>query len=211
MNAKRKHKNLKIFPGANVGRKAFFEGYNVIGRNSSFDGYLGACSYIGEGSRIFGKVGKFCSIAEGVRVLLATHPTTFVSTSPSFYSLGGQNGFVCTNETRFEEYLFADEEKKYPVVIGNDVWIGCGAVILGGLTLGDGCIVAAGAVVTKDVPAYAIVGGVPAKVIRYRFDELTVDRLLASKWWEKDFDWLLEHRDLFTDVHAFLRACSDEK
>ena len=73
-----------------------------------------------------------------------------------------------------------------PTEIGNDVWIGNGACIMGGIKIGDGAIVATNAVVTKDVPPYAIVGGVPAKVIRYRFDETTIKELLDLKWWEYD-------------------------
>ena len=202
-NAKRKYKKLKFYPGATIGKDAVLEGYNVFGKNSEFNGYLGACSYIGENSKIYGKVGRFCSIAENVRVLQATHPTNLVSTSPSFYSTLGQNGFVCVKENQCNEDLFADEENRFPVVIGNDVWIGCGAMIMGGVTLGDGCIVAAGAVVTKDVPPYAIVGGVPAKVLKYRFDESTIARLLATKWWERDLEWIRTHSDIFLNVQTF--------
>jgi acetyltransferase-like isoleucine patch superfamily enzyme len=73
---------------------------------------------------------------------------------------------------------------KEPVVIGNDVWIGTGAIILRGLSVGDGAVIGAGAVVTKDVPPYAIVAGNPARVIKYRFEEAVIKRIQASKWWE---------------------------
>ncbi len=72
-----------------------------------------------------------------------------------------------------------------PVTIGNDVWIGCHAIVLAGVTVGDGAVIGAGAVVTKDVPPYAIVVGVPARILRYRFPEAIIERLLASKWWER--------------------------
>ena len=89
---------------------------------------------------------------------------------------------------------------KGPVVIGNNVWIGDKATILPGVSIGDGAVIAANAVVTKDVPPYAIVGGVPAKVIGYRYDEDTIDFLLKVKWWNKDKKWFKEHWELLCDI-----------
>ncbi len=89
------------------------------------------------------------------------------------------------------------------MIIGNDVWIGAHAKIIGGVTIHDGAVVLAGSVVTKDVPSYAIVGGVPAKVLKYRFDEQTVQLLLDSRWWEKDTLWLQEHVTEMQDIEKF--------
>ena len=123
-------------------------------------------------------IGKFCSIACGVKFLFnsANHALGSLSTYPFP---------IC-----FEEWGVAVEDipcawdNKGDIVVGNDVWIGYEAVILAGVTIGDGAVIGARAVVTKDVPPYAIVGGVPAKSIRSRFDEATVKALLALKWWD---------------------------
>ncbi len=84
--------------------------------------------------------------------------------------------------------------------IGNDVWIGANVLILDGVTIGNGAIIAAGAVVTKDVPPYAVVGGVPAKIIKYRFNKEEIDFLEQLKWWEKDEKWLTEYGKYFNNV-----------
>ena len=123
-------------------------------------------------------IGKFCSIACGVRFLFtsANHAMSSLSTYPF--------------PLFFEEWNLPGEQvtkawdNKGDIVIGNDVWIGYEAVILSGVTIGDGAIIAARAVVTQDVPPYTIVGGVPAKPIRKRFTEETITKLLALRWWD---------------------------
>lgn len=125
------------------------------------------------------KVGKFCSFAEGVVILLASdggHRPDWVTTYP----------FIQLFED-FQTFSFPPIEKS-DVVIGNDVWIGLNALILSGVNIGDGAVVGANSVVTKDVLPYSIVAGNPAKLIKMRFDQATIDKLLKIKWWNWDLN-----------------------
>ena len=128
------------------------------------------------------KIGKFCSIACGARFLFnsANHTMNSLSTYPFpiFFEEWGLDVKDITSAW----------DNKGDIVIGNDVWIGYEAVIMAGVTIGDGAIIGARAVVTKDVPPYTIVGGVPAKQIRKRFSDETISELLNLKWW----DWPIE-------------------
>lgn len=134
-------------------------------------------SYVGRRSIVQNAdIGSFCSIANDVCIGLGSHPVSLFSTSPLFYRT--QNTFHVTaidRDMEFEEYT--------RITIGNDVWIGARAIVMDGVEIGDGAIVAANAVVTKNVPPYAIVGGVPARVIKRRFDDDKIARLLELKWW----------------------------
>jgi carbonic anhydrase/acetyltransferase-like protein (isoleucine patch superfamily) len=117
-----------------------------------------------------------------------------VSSSPFFY----KNEKLSKDRTYFEEYR--------QTIIGNDVWIGARAILIDGITVGDGAVIGAGAVVTKDVPPYAIVGGVPAKIIKYRFEPEVIEFLLASQWWNKDRSWIEENISLFSDVKRYMEV-----
>lgn len=134
---------------------------------------IGAFSYVGRGFRYYSplKIGRFCSIAEDVKIGLHSHPTDRVSTSPYFYAKKWNwNGKNRPWNQAFEEMGMLEEynEAAQPVEIGHDVWIGANACIKGGIKIGDGAIVACGAVVTKDVAPFSIVGGVPAHLIKMR-------------------------------------------
>lgn len=140
-------------------------------------------------------IGKFCSIAQGVSIGLGKHPLeNFVSTHPSFYSTNKQCGFSFSDAQYFEEMGF--------VTIGNDVWIGANAIVLDDVKIGNGAVIAANSVVTKDVPAYSIVGGTPAKIIKYRFSEEDIVFLEKLEWWNKDSKWLQENFKLMHDIVA---------
>lgn len=192
-----------------IDKKSIFEGANKVYYGGRFSGEIGYGSYIGMNTVLTAaKIGRFCSIAPNVSNLYGTHPTgkPFATTSPMFYSLMKQNGETFAKKQYFEEFLYVDSEKKHSLIIGNDVWVGEGALFVGAITVGDGCIISSRAVVTKDVPPYAIVGGVPAKVIRYRYDEDTIKFLLTIKWWEKDVEWLRENAELMCDIEKLKEA-----
>ncbi|MGN7726627.1 CatB-related O-acetyltransferase [Luteimonas sp. 22616] len=135
-------------------------------------------------------IGRYSSIGPNVIIGETDHPTDWLTTSPLPHSATWREKYFQLPGSAYSEPL-SDAAKsrlpaQTPVVIGNDVWIGANVVIRCGVTIGDGAICAAGSIVTKDVPPYAIVGGVPAKLIRMRFDEELVGRLLHAQWWNYD-------------------------
>lgn len=148
---------------------------------------LGAYSYMMSARiRVKTYIGRYTSIARNVVIGEPNHPITWLSTSPIQYNHKDKWGWhESLKDFEAEEIPKKDYAKIFGkrVEIGNDVWIGDSAQVLRGVKINDGAIVAAGAVVTQDVPSYAIVGGVPAKIIRYRFDEETRVRLLKLQWW----------------------------
>ena len=190
-----------------------FEGNNFFARKSSiFSSYFGFASYTGVNARISNThVGRYTCIAPDVKIVTGTHPIeNFVSVHPCFYSERG-TGFTYIKEQKFQEYKYADAGNKFSVIIGNDVWLGTAAKIMEGVTVGDGAVVAAGAVVTKDVPPYAIVGGIPAKVIKYRFPEDEIEYLLKLRWWEKDENWIKDHAEYFDDIKRLKGVLEEDK
>ena len=207
---KRKTKNVIICKGANIDRQAFFEGQNKIGVKSWFEGNMGYGSYIGDECTIKAKVGRFCSIGHKVAVLTGTHPShKYVSTSPVFFSLGLQNGMTFVKEQKFKEKVYADEKNKYGAIIGNDVWIGYNATIIGGVTIGDGAIVASGALVKDNVEPYTIVAGQPARQISKRFTDEQAEWLINFRWWDKPLDWIKNHAEEFENIERFIKIRSE--
>lgn len=200
--------HLRIGKNTNVSRKSEFEGSNYIGCNSTFNGRLGYASYIGDECDISAAVGRYTSIAAKVRTINGFHPTgKYVSTHPAFYN-DNCTGVLYHKSSDVQEYKYADESLKADVIIGNDVWIGYGVTLFAGVEIGDGAIIGAGSLVTKNIPPYCIVGGVPAHIIRYRFDKNTIELLLKYKWWNKQPQWLMEHGEYFTDIDRLMAIIS---
>lgn len=187
-----------------IGPNSFFEGMNKIHPYSHFSGYLGYGSYLGEKCYLDAKIGRFTSIAPFVRCNVGIHPyQKFVSTSPAFYShLKTKNGSTFVERSTFCEFNYVDKKNRIGVVIGNDCWIGEGVFFVGGIEIGDGAVVLAHAVVTNDVPPFAIVGGVPAKIIKYRFDSETIQFLSTIQWWNKSPKWLKDNVGLMQDIEV---------
>jgi acetyltransferase-like isoleucine patch superfamily enzyme len=142
-------------------------------------------------------IGGFSSIANRVVIGGGRHPMEWVGMSPVFYA--GRDSV----KAKFSEHT---RESVKRVVIGHDVWIGHSAIVLPGVEVGNGAVIGAGAIVTRSVPPYAIVAGNPARVLRYRFDEDTVRRLEATRWWAWPEEALRSLGHLSNDVPAFLEA-----
>ena len=169
-----------------------------VGARTSFSEVsMGAFSYIvNDASANYSEIGKFCSIARDARLNPGNHPTwkaalhhfTYRSRS---YELGAE-----------DDHEFFEWRRSHRVVLGHDVWIGHGATVLPGVTIGTGSVVGAGAVVSKDVPPFTIVGGVPAKPIRERFPPAVRDGLLALAWWDWEHERLAEALEDFRHLDA---------
>ena len=169
------NKNVSIFAKidykSQVKKKAKIN-HGVKIFNSTIDSF----SYIGPKSEVIcADIGKFCSIAQSCAIGLASHSIKNISTSPIFTEEKNGTGYTWTKQTTFTQ--------NNRVTIGNDVWIGTKVIVMGGVKIGNGAIIGAGSIVTKDIPDYAIAVGIPAKVIKYRFDRLVIEKLIELQWW----------------------------
>lgn len=162
-----------------------------------FKSKMGRYSYIGEYTSIsMVEVGSFTSISSGCTIGGGKHPLDWAAMSPVFQ--GMKLGSV---KTKLANHPFETHEKTY---IGNDVWIGGNCLIKGGVHIADGAVIGMGAVVTHDVGPYEIWAGNPARLIRKRFDDETIQRLLDIKWWDWSDEVLAERAELINDVRAFV-------
>lgn len=206
---KRKNRKLVIFSYSSyISHRSKFEGLNMVGAHSSYYGNMGIGTYIGNNCILNADIGRYTSIAPGVKCVNGTHPMKdpFVTTCPLFYSLdSGKNPQHVTfaTEQLTEEFRQIDSARNIDISVGNDCWIGANVTILGGIEISDGAVVLANALVTKNVPPYAIVGGTPAKILGFRYSEKEIEFLLYVKWWEKDLLWIKENWKLMTDFDKF--------
>jgi virginiamycin A acetyltransferase len=176
----------KLYTTVEVGARAALDDCNIGGHGRVT---IGTRSILTGPVRIIAEVnpvsiGKFCSLAPDVIIWEPLHDMNRIS---SYYIFA----------TLFGEALQRDVISKGPIRIGNDVWIGARAIVVSGVTIGDGAVIGAGSVVTSDVPAYAIVVGAPARVLRYRFPEPIRQRLLELRWWDWPEDKIRRNRALF--------------
>lgn len=193
--------HVRLMPGSDLTISSAFEGHNYVGYDTSFDGYMGYGSYVSHNVSFSGKIGRYSCIASAVAVVNGFHPIEkAISLHPAFYSKKNSVRLSFWVQEDIKERRYADDNGVYSVEIGNDVWVGYGALIMAGIKIGDGAVIAAGAVVTRDIPPYAIVAGVPAKVIRFRFTEEQIEKLETLRWWDKPTKWLRENAEYFENV-----------
>ncbi|MCL7753189.1 CatB-related O-acetyltransferase [Polaribacter sp. Z022] len=180
-------KESTVFSGFSRGLKnVSFEGNNAVPDRCNFSGKIkiGFATTLGYNNFFHGniRIGKYCQFGADVAVHTSNHPITYLST------------YINKN-------LFSGELKKFKetkeTVIGNDVWVGHNAIIVGGVTIGNGAIIAAGSVVTKDIEPYSIVGGVPATFIKKRFSQNVIQEIEELKWWDKPTKDLIKIKPLF--------------
>lgn len=194
-----------------------FEGNNAVFCNSKIVScYVGSGTYISNNSTLVStKIGRYCSIADNVSICIGNHPTSvFVTTHPAFYYNTEKQCGYTFHKDKIPLYnkinVYPEGEKTYQVKIGNDVWIGSHVLIIGGITIGDGAIIAAGAVVCKDVEPYTVVAGIPAKPIKKRFSQQYIEFLLKYKWWDKQLDFISANYKDFQDVDFFYEKYNKE-
>lgn len=198
-------KNVKLYNVKLAGR-------NKIDANSAiYETEVGYGTFVAKGSEIGNsKIGNYSMV--GFKALLGSHPIhTVASVHPALYSNRAQYGFTYVQKSTYDEYRYVDENLKINIIIGNDVWATGSVQIVQGVTIGDGAVILAGAVVTKSIPPYAIAGGIPAKVLGFRFEKEDIDFLMELKWWDKGEIWIEEHAKYFEDIKYLKEVVKAEK
>lgn len=177
---------------------------SVIGERSSLQRYgdiwrlkLGRYSCIGRVSTLQScEVGSFCALADYLTIGCDDHDYKMLTTHPFWHD----KSWGILKDAEFSRY-YHEKEYEQPCVIGNDVWFGAGVTVCRNVKIGDGCVIGAGAVITRDIEPYSVVVGVPGKVIKKRFDDKTIERLLKAKWWNLPISVIESNIHLFKDGH----------
>ncbi len=188
---------MRLLPGARI-YKSTITGPLYLNKDSQVGPDVVAGKYFGMNASCYiarGSIGAYCSIGARTSINPFSHPIDWLSTNEFQYH---PNSFDWVEEYRDFTRLERTPDMYRRVTVGNDVWTGHHVHIMGGVTVGDGAVIAAGTVVTKDVPPYAMVAGVPGVIKRFRFPEKTIEKLLRLKWWELDLSELsgLPFRDV---------------
>jgi acetyltransferase-like isoleucine patch superfamily enzyme len=191
------HGIMRLNPGAKI-IKATIAGPLYLNRNTQVGPDVSAGKYVGMNESCFiarATIGGFCAIGARTAINPFNHPTDWLSTNEFQYH---PKSFDWVDEYNNFERLERTPDMFAPVTIGSDVWTGHNVNVMAGVNVGDGAVIAAGSVVTKDVPPYAIVAGVPASIKRFRFPDKTIERLLRVKWWYFELSQLsgLPFRDI---------------
>jgi acetyltransferase-like isoleucine patch superfamily enzyme len=187
------HENVHINKTTTVGINSVIFSNTILN-----DCNIGIYTYVQKSSNIYNtEIGNYCSIASNVSIGLAAHPTNFICTSPVFYDNTQPLPKFFVKKPIFQNVLPR-------TIIGSDVWIGQSVMIKAGVTVGIGSIIGAGSIVTKNVPPYSVVVGVPAKTIKMRFSDDLIVELLNSKWWEEDPNVLKSLNSSFSNPKEFL-------
>lgn len=192
-------RDCTLEPGAELFNSTLADHVQLHRQTTVTDTHIARYTYVARHAYLnLVTVGSFCSIGHSVLAGLGEHPIDLGTTSPAFYSTRRQCGATFARVDHFAE--------RRPIIIGNDVWIGARAFIRDGVTIGDGAIIAAGAVVTHDIAPYALAGGTPAKQLRFRFPEAAILRLQALAWWTWPDERLREAQPYLAsrDINAFL-------
>lgn len=211
-----KGNGITIDSSAHIQRDCVIEAPVKLGTGSYDVGSIGGFTYTNGNTTMIAvsSVGRFCSIAPNVTIGNYSHPTDLLTHNNIAY------GYVDAWNENFHTIRYDDSEavsrrhlagsletRRSGIIIGNDIWIGQSAIILKGVAIGDGAIIGAGAVVSKDVAPYTIVGGVPARLIRPRFPEHVVERLLSVRWWRYGAD-ILKGVD-FSNIETVIRTIEE--
>lgn len=200
----KKHPSCKFDLTAQILDCDFEKNIRIFENTKMVNAQVGAYSYIQTQGRIFNcQIGKFCSIAASVSIAPGIHDMNFVTTHPSL----AQKTTPLPKVYARKDNLITSKK----VTIGHDVWIGEKVVILDGVNIGNGAVIASGAIVNKDVEPYSVVGGVPAKHIKYRFDSETIAILQQSQWWNFSGEWFEKNYELMLNKEKFIQYLKNDK